>query len=165
MWKKLIFAVVLVAFVGVRFASSLTCYSCNDATSCKNPTVQTCSNATANATSDWLSTYHNDVPEVGGSQSFLCANLTYYTGPEIPPTTPLGPNNTLTSEFLGCAHPDIRICARNLTDPDARANWKSHCGVCYTDNCNYDGPAGTFSGSAYTIIGSISALLLTKVLS
>ncbi|XP_034653018.1 uncharacterized protein LOC117891595 [Drosophila subobscura] len=164
MWKKLIIAVVLVAFIGVQFASSLTCYSCIDATSCRNPTVQTCTNATANASSLWLSTYHNDVPVVAGSQSFMCTNLTYYTGPQIPPTASMGPNNNVTSQFLGCAHPDIRICARTLTDPEARATWNSHCGVCYTDNCNYDGPAGTFSSSAYTIIGSIAVLLLAKVL-
>lgn len=59
-------------------ASSLSCYSCNSPSSCRSPSTQSCTNATANANNDFLATYHSDVPTVNGSLNFFCANLTYY---------------------------------------------------------------------------------------
>ncbi|XP_022230872.2 uncharacterized protein LOC111079857 [Drosophila obscura] len=154
MWKKVIFAVVFVAFVGVQFANSLSCYSCKDVASCQNPTLQDCSNTTANESSVWLSTLHNNVPVVGGSQSFLCTNLTYYHSS----------NNSRITEFLGCVHPNATVCELTLTAADNRTAWSKNCKTCNQDYCNRN-PAGTFSGSAYTMIGSVLALLLAKILS
>ncbi|BFF93707.1 uncharacterized protein DMAD_11505 [Drosophila madeirensis] len=155
MWKKVIFAVVLVAFVGVQLANSLSCYSCKDLTSCQNPTLQTCSNATANDSTLWLSTLHNNVPIVEGSLDFFCTNLTYYHAN----------NNSRISEFLGCVHPNAMVCNLTLTKEENRTIWSKECHNCNTDYCNKNNPAGTFSGSAYTMIGSVLALLLAKIFS
>ncbi|XP_002133334.2 uncharacterized protein [Drosophila pseudoobscura] len=153
MWKKVIFAVVLVAFVGVQFANSLSCYSCKDAATCRNPTLQDCNNKTANESTTILSTLHN-VPEIAGSQSFLCTNLTY---------SDITYKNR-TSEFLGCVHPDIKVCDLNLKDGANSTAWRKDCDTCNTNYCNKN-PAGTFSGSAYTMIGSVLTLLLAKIFS
>ncbi|SPP85844.1 uncharacterized protein LOC117588224 [Drosophila guanche] len=155
MWKKVIFDVVLVAFVGVQLANSLSCYSCKDPASCQNPTLQTCSNVTANETSVWLSTLHNNVPSVEGSLAFFCTNLTYYHAS----------NNSRIIEYLGCVHPNTMACGLNLTNVENREIWSKDCRNCNTDYCNKKNPAGTFSGSAYTMIGSVLALLLAKILS
>ncbi|KAH8410032.1 hypothetical protein KR009_004269 [Drosophila setifemur] len=148
MWTKVIFSVVLVAFVGVQFADSLSCHSCYSPTGCRTPATETCSNATANANKAFLESYHNNVPAVNGSLNFQCANLTYYHQA----------NKTHTSEFLGCVHPGTTVCDLTLSNG---ASWSRKCSTCNTDYCN---PAGTFSGSAYTIVGSVIALLLAKVL-
>ncbi|KAH8245254.1 hypothetical protein KR032_007379 [Drosophila birchii] len=151
MWKKVTFCVVLVAFLGIQFADALTCYSCNTVAGCRNPSTQTCTNATANANREYLTTIHNNVPTVNGSLSFLCANSTYY----------YSQNNTHTSEFLGCVFPATNICQLSLSNTANQNSWSRKCSTCNTDYCN---PAGTFSGSTYTILGSAIALLLAKVL-
>ncbi|KAH8317404.1 hypothetical protein KR067_006721 [Drosophila pandora] len=148
MWKKVTFAAVLVSFLGVQFASSLSCYSCNSPSSCRSPSTQSCTNATANANKDFLATYHNNVPVVNGSLTFACANLTYY----------FQSNYSTTSEFLGCVHPGTNVCQLTLTNANS---WSKRCTTCTTDYCN---PAGTFSGSFFTIVGSAIALLLAKAL-
>ncbi|XP_017095459.2 uncharacterized protein [Drosophila bipectinata] len=152
MWKKVTFAVVLVAFLGVQLASSLSCYSCNSPSACRSPSTQTCTNATANANKDFLGTYHSNVPTVNGSLSFLCANLTYYHQA----------NNSHTSEFLGCVHPGTNVCTLTLSNSTQQGTWARRCNTCNTDYCN---PAGTFSGSLFTIVGSVIALLLAKAIS
>ncbi|XP_016961738.1 uncharacterized protein LOC108032427 [Drosophila biarmipes] len=150
MWKKVIFCVVLVAFVGVQFANSLTCSKCTSPSGCKSPSSETCSNSTANANKVFLESYHSNVPAINGSLSFSCANLTYYHAA----------NNTHGSEFLGCVFNETNVCSLTLTNTST--GWSRKCFTCGTDYCN---PAGTFSGSAYTIVGSAIALLLAKILS
>ncbi|XP_017062315.1 uncharacterized protein LOC108102147 [Drosophila ficusphila] len=149
MWKKVIFCVVLVAFVGVQFANSLTCSKCTSPSACKNPSSEVCSNSTANANKGFLESYHSNVPNVNGSLNFSCANLTYHTA-----------NLTHTSEFLGCVFNETNVCGLSLTNTST--GWTRKCYTCGTDYCN---PAGTFSGSAYTIVGSVLTLLLAKFLS
>ncbi|XP_017120639.2 uncharacterized protein LOC108141675 [Drosophila elegans] len=150
MWKKVIFCVVLVAFVGVQFANSLTCSKCSTPSGCKSPSSETCSNATANVNKAHLESYHSNVPAVNGSLNFACANLTYYHAA----------NNSHTSEFLGCVFNETKVCDLTLTN--TASGWSKKCFQCGTDYCN---PAGTFSGSGYTIVGSVIAVLLAKVLS
>ncbi|KAH8293223.1 hypothetical protein KR018_000115 [Drosophila ironensis] len=170
MWTKVILSVVLVAFVGVQFANSLSCYSCKNPTSCLNPATESCSNATANVNQAWLATYHSNVPAINGSQSFYCANLTYFYASKfcLDPNslrdlqfknTLFPADNSHSSEFLGCVHPATNVCNLTLT---GATSWSKKCKTCNTDYCN---PAGTFSGSAYTILGSVIAVLLAKVLS
>ncbi|XP_017006262.2 uncharacterized protein [Drosophila takahashii] len=150
MWKKVIFCVVLVAFLGIQFADSLTCSKCTTPSGCKSPSSETCSNSTANSNKAFLETFHNNVPAVNGSFNFSCANLTYYHAA----------NNSHASEFLGCVFNETNVCGLTLTS--STTGWSKKCLTCGTDYCN---PAGTFSGSAYTIVGSAIALLLAKVLS
>nr|XP_016931870.1 uncharacterized protein LOC108011270 [Drosophila suzukii] len=147
MWKKVIFCVVLVAFVGVQLANSLTCSKCTTPSGCKNPWSETCSNSTANANKEFLESYHTNVPAVNGSLNFSCANLTYYYA-----------NYTHASEFLGCVFNETNVCSLTLSNTTGLSK---KCFTCGTDYCN---PAGTFSGSAYTIVGSVIALLLAKIL-
>ncbi|XP_060658621.1 uncharacterized protein LOC132793041 [Drosophila nasuta] len=151
MWTKVILSLVLVAFVGLQFANSLTCYSCNTIQSCQNPSTQTCSNTTANATSAWLSTIHSDVPQINGSLNFKCMNLTHF----------IYANNSKQSEILGCFHESIPVCSLTLNATNS-ATWAKTCKTCTTDYCNRS-PAGTFSKSSYTMIGSVVALLLVKL--
>ncbi|XP_037710451.1 uncharacterized protein LOC119547602 [Drosophila subpulchrella] len=149
MWKKVIFCVVLVAIVGVQFANSLTCSKCTTPSGCKSPSYETCSNSTANANKEFLESYHSNVPALNGSLNFSCANLTYYHAA----------NYSHASEFLGCVFNETNVCGLTLTNT---TGWSRACFTCGTDYCN---PAGTFSGSAYTIVGSVIALLLAKILS
>ncbi|KAH8274112.1 hypothetical protein KR044_010902, partial [Drosophila immigrans] len=132
-------------------ANSLTCYSCNSAQSCQNPATQACNNETANATSAWLSTIHSDVPQINGSTIFKCLNLTHF----------IYANNSKMSEILGCYHDTIPVCSLTLNATNS-ASWAKTCKTCNTDYCNRN-PAGTFSKSTYTIIGSVVVLLLVKL--
>ncbi|XP_033162199.1 uncharacterized protein LOC117142375 [Drosophila mauritiana] len=150
MWKKIVFCVVLVAFVAVPFANSLSCNKCTSPSGCKSPSSETCSNSTANANKNFLEGYHSNVPTVNGSLSFSCANLTYYHAA----------NYTHTFEFLGCVFNETNVC--NLALTNTVSGWSRKCVQCGTDYCN---PAGTYSSSVYTIVGSAIAVLLAKVLS
>ncbi|EDV58328.1 uncharacterized protein LOC6541408 [Drosophila erecta] len=150
MWKNLILGAVLVAFVAVPLANSLTCNKCNSPSGCKSPSSETCSNSTANANKQFLEGYHSNVPAVSGSLNFSCANLTYYHPA----------NYSHTFEFLGCVFNETNVC--NLALTNTQSGWSKKCLQCGTDYCN---PAGTYSSSVYTIVGSAVVLVLAKVLS
>ncbi|XP_068139987.1 uncharacterized protein [Drosophila tropicalis] len=151
MWKKVIFVVVLVAFISVQFADSLRCYSCDSPQSCRSPSSHLCTNETANASSTFLSTIHSDVPEIAGSSNFSCSNL-YYTHRE---------NQTQAFAFMGCVHPNASVCNLSLNATNSN-NWIISCYTCNEkDYCT--SPAGTFSGSFYAIVGSTLALLMAKL--
>ncbi|EDW75668.1 uncharacterized protein Dwil_GK23996 [Drosophila willistoni] len=150
MWKKVILVAVLVAFISVQFADSLICYSCNSPDSCRSPSSHVCSNTTANASSTFLKTIHSNVPEIAGSSYFLCSNLVY-THSE---------NQSQAAAFQGCVHPNATVCNLTLNATNSN-NWNRTCSTCFDkDYCN---PAGTFSGSFYTIVGSVLALLMAKL--
>ncbi|XP_034473078.1 uncharacterized protein LOC117780597 [Drosophila innubila] len=150
MWKKLICGLVLVAFVGLQFAQSLTCYSCNSPQSCQNPSTQVCNNATANATSSLLSTIHSDVL-ITGSNSFKCMNLTYF----------IYANSIKMAEILGCFHQGIPVCSLTLNATNSQS-WARSCKTCDYDRCNRN-PAGTLSRSTYVMVASVMALILGKL--
>ncbi|KAL7739147.1 hypothetical protein ACLKA6_010371 [Drosophila palustris] len=151
MWRNLICGLVLVAFVGLQFAQSLTCFSCNSPQSCQSPSSQVCNNATANTTSDWLRSIHSDVLDTAGNNSFKCMNLTYF----------IAANSSKMAEILGCFHQSIPVCSLSLNATNS-VSWAKNCKTCDWDNCNGN-PAGTFSKSTVTMIASVLALLLAKL--
>ncbi|XP_034097863.2 uncharacterized protein LOC117563586 [Drosophila albomicans] len=111
MWEKVILSVLFVTILGLQFANSLTCLSCDTLDSCLQPSQQVCNDATANASSLWLATMHADVPFIAHSDKFKCMNLTYA----------FNPSNIRTHEFLGCFH-QLNISHSNT--------WYQNCHVC-----------------------------------
>ncbi|EDW12019.1 uncharacterized protein LOC6576588 [Drosophila mojavensis] len=150
MWKKLICALVLAAFLGLQTVNGLYCYTCDSPSSCRSPTSQYCNVQTANTTSGWLRRIHSNVPSIV-ENSFKCLNLTYY----------YSQNNVKTQEILGCYYSSIPVCYLSLNVTNSY-DWAKYCNTCNYDNCNRN-PAGTLSKSSFTIVSSALLLILAKI--
>ncbi|XP_068139985.1 uncharacterized protein [Drosophila tropicalis] len=149
MYTKTLVATILVAFICVQFASSLTCYTCVTEADCKKPTKTTCTNKAANETSSHLAVYHQNVANVTSSSRFDCLALKY---------TYL--NNTI-HRLHGCIHPTVNVCGLSLKP--AYASWnRTLCNVCSGNKCNKN-PAGKMSNSFYTILAATVGLVLVKM--
>ncbi|KAH8403105.1 hypothetical protein KR222_005241 [Zaprionus bogoriensis] len=150
MYKKAVFASVLIAFVCVQLATSLTCYTCTTPNDCKSPSKTTCTNATASTTSHHLGVYHQNVQNVSGL-SFSCLALKYtYAN-----------NNSVVHQIHGCVHPNVYPCTLPLKPQ--YASWrKTRCLVCSGDKCNKN-PAGKLSSSLFTVAATALGLMLAKI--
>ncbi|KAL7739144.1 hypothetical protein ACLKA6_010368 [Drosophila palustris] len=150
MLSKVLIVSVLIAFICVQFATSLTCYTCVNASDCKKARKTTCSNAAANETSRYLGIYHQNVRQLN-SLRFDCLALKY-TFPN---------NNSITHQLHGCVHPDVGACTLALQPQ--YSNWrKAKCTICSGDKCNKN-PAGKMSSSAFTIVATVLGLMLAKI--
>ncbi|XP_034473587.1 uncharacterized protein LOC117780990 [Drosophila innubila] len=146
--KTLIFS-VLFAFICVQYATSLSCYTCENAINCKNATKTTCTNAIATVTSNHLGVYNDNVTHLN-SLRFDCLALKY-TYPN---------NNSISYQLHGCVHPDLHAC--NLALKHKYSSWKKTCKLCSGDNCNKN-PAGKMSSSVFTIVATVLGLVLAKI--
>ncbi|KAH8378201.1 hypothetical protein KR093_010017 [Drosophila rubida] len=151
MYKKVLTVSVLLAFICVRLAASLSCYTCVNPNDCKKPKQTTCTTAAANVTSDYLRVYHDNVRNSSSSR-FDCLALQYTHSN----------NNTVTYQLHGCVHSDVSACALPLKAQYSYAWRKNKCVICSGNNCNKS-PAGKMSSSVYTIAAATLGLLLVKI--
>ncbi|XP_030377720.1 uncharacterized protein LOC115626476 [Scaptodrosophila lebanonensis] len=155
MYKKVLCVCLLIAFVSVQLATSLTCYHCTTEQDCKKPQLVTCTNATANETSYSLGYYHQNVPAINGSTRFDCLRIRYTQG--------TGSKKQVVNQIHGCVHPNVYACSLSLKPEYASNGWnKEYCNICSGDKCNKN-PAATYSSSFYTILTTSLALILTKL--
>ncbi|XP_060666490.1 uncharacterized protein LOC132798588 [Drosophila nasuta] len=151
MYNKVLIVSVLLAFMCVQFATSLTCYTCVTPNDCRSPKKVTCTNAAANETSQYLNVYHQNVRNLT-SLRFDCLALKYT----------FASNTTATHQLHGCIHPDVAPCSLSLR-PEYSYNWRrSTCNVCSGNKCNKN-PAGKMSSSVYTIAATAMGLMLAKI--
>ncbi|XP_017121325.1 uncharacterized protein LOC108142140 [Drosophila elegans] len=145
---KALIVTLFVAFVCVKIADSLVCYTCVTPKDCKSPQKVTCSNDAANKTSDQLETYHTGVRKLTSSR-FDCLALQYKL------------NNEVIHQLHGCIHPNVGACSLSLKPAYSHYN-KTTCVTCSGDKCNKN-PAGKMSSSTITIAASVLGLLLFKI--
>ncbi|EDV99044.1 uncharacterized protein LOC6566451 [Drosophila grimshawi] len=150
MCSKLLVVCALIAFVCLPLANSLTCYTCTGPADCKNPRTHTCSDATANLTSNYLRVHHQFVPELK-STSYNCLGLDYI----------YATNNSVVHKVYGCVHPNAQACSLYLK-PEYSSWRKSKCNTCSGNNCNKS-PAGKMSSSVFTIAATALAVMLSKI--
>jgi len=143
MYKKLICAIVLIAFVSVQLVNSLKCYECNG-TNCNSPSTINCDGNSANRTVLTLASYFPSINR-NTSMNYECLNSN-------------GTSNNNWVRVRGCVYRETNACAPFLAGTNQNNRF---CYTCTKDLCN---PAGTFSSSIYTIGVSLIALLVAKFL-
>uniref|UniRef100_A0A1L8EB15 Secreted protein n=1 Tax=Haematobia irritans TaxID=7368 RepID=A0A1L8EB15_HAEIR len=136
MYGKLIFTVILVAFVALPLVNSLKCHTCRSVEECQKPASVQCDQSQANNTRDALFTIYSQV-DIKNTTDYTCYVGVYTYG------------NKTVADIRGCINPGTVNC----TTPLINGTWTRHtCNVCSKDLCNTKNSVGTYSSSIFTMI-------------